>query len=294
MSLRALLLAALAFGWGGQIAAAGQPVTMWLAEGDTNRVYLLGSIHLLRQSDYPLPAVISAAYEDAEALVMELDMDDLDAAAVQQLTRELGLLPPDRELRDVLGEAQYGEALAAAEALDIPLEMLARTEPWLAAMTIEQMMLARIGFNPLHGVEMFMTRKAIEDGKPITGLEEVSEQLRFLDGLEQDAQVELLLQTLEESRQLESLMDDVIAAWRIGDTDFLETSILAEMRQYPELYDSIVAERNRRWIASLEDLLDDEEDYLVIVGALHLVGDDGVPALLEKRGIPVRQMHETF
>lgn len=291
---RACLLLVLGFGWTPAAADSGSPVTLWIVEGEVNTVYLLGSVHLLRASDYPLPAVIDEAYADAEALIMELDMDDIDPVAVQQLTRELGLLPADRELRDVLGESDYGKALAAAEALDIPLEMLARAEPWFAAVTIEQMMLARIGFNPLHGIEMFLARKASEDGKPISGLESVEQQLRFLDGLTPESQADLLLQTLAESGELERLMDELIEAWRTGDTDFLEETILVEMRRYPELYEAIVVNRNREWIESLANMLDDDDDYLVIVGALHLVGEDGVPALLEQRGIPVRQMHESL
>jgi uncharacterized protein YbaP (TraB family) len=269
------------------------PVSMWLAEGENNRVYILGSIHLLREQDHPLPAVIEAAYEDAEALVMELDMDDIDPLALQTQTNQLGLLQDGTTLRQVLGEARYREAETAATALEIPLDMLQHTEPWFAAITVEQLLLLRIGFNPLLGVEMHLATKAGRDGKPITGLENFDEQLRLLDGLSIEAQGELLLQTLD-SGDAEEEMGRLIAAWRRGDTDFLETFMLDGIRENTELYEAIVARRNRAWADDVVALLDDDEDYLLVVGALHLVGDDGLPALLRQRGVATRQMHESL
>ena len=87
-------------------------------------------------------------------------------------------------------------------------------------------------------------------------------------------------------------MDDLIEAWRVGDTEYLETTILADFQQYPELHEKIVTERNRRWVERIDELLDDDEDYLVIVGALHLVGEEGVPELLTDRGVEIRQMRQ--
>jgi len=81
-------------------------------------------------------------------------------------------------------------------------------------------------------------------------------------------------------------------AWRLGDIDYLEQTLLDDVSGYPELYETIVAGRNRLWVDTIEALLEQEEDYLVVVGALHLVGEDGVPQLLEQRGIKITQMHE--
>lgn len=272
--------------------AGGHPVTMWLIEGESNRVYILGSVHLLRREDHPLPEALDAAYDDAEALIMELDMDDLDPALIQASTNRRGLIQDERTLRDYMGDALYEKAVAAANALDIPFDMLSKTEPWYAAITIEQLALMRIGFNPLYGIEMHMTMKATQDGKSIEGLETIDEQLAFLDELPVDAQNDLLMQTLSEGGEIETLMDDMIRAWREGDLAFMEENMLAEMAQSPQLYKSIVVDRNNHWVEKIEALLDEADDYLIIVGALHLVGSDGVPALLSRRGIEIGQMHE--
>ena len=277
------------------IAAAdssGHPVTLWMAEGASNSVYLLGSVHLLREEDHPLPSIIDAAYDDAETLFMELDMDDLDPIAMQATINRVGMLDDSQSLRDVMGEDLYADALLAADELDIPLEMLAQTEPWFAAITVEQLALTRIGFNPLYGIEMYMMTKAVRDGKTIQGFESVEEQLGFLDGLSLDAQRELLMQTLAEGANIRDIMDQLIAAWRVGDIVYMEENLLADIANYPELYESIVADRNRNWANTIDKLLADDEDYLVIVGALHLIGEDGVPQLLESRGYTVNQLRE--
>jgi len=272
--------------------SAGHPVTMWMAEGAANRVYLLGSVHLLRAQDHPLPQVIDDVYDDAETLYMELDMDDLGPLLMQATINRLGMLDEGTSLQDVMGVELYAEAKARAAELDLPLEMLERTEPWLAAITVEQLALSRIGFNPSYGVEMHLLRKATSDGKEILGFESVEQQLAYLDGLSLDAQRDLLMQTLAESAAIQDLMDDLILAWRSGDIDYLERTLLEDVSGYPELYDTIVASRNRLWVDTIDALLEQREDYLVVVGALHLVGEDGVPQLLEQRGVRITQMHE--
>jgi uncharacterized protein YbaP (TraB family) len=270
----------------------GHPVPVWLVEGESNSIYLLGSVHMLRKSDHPLPSAIESAYVDADSLLMEIDMDDLDPVASQALVTRLGVLSDDRSLRELMGPERYAKAAAAALAMDIPIEMLDKTEPWLAAITIEQLALNRIGFNPIYGVEMHLMTKAVADGKEIAGFESIEEQIRFLDGLSLDAQSELLLQTLDESIDIRSEMDLMIDAWRHGDVQYLEENMLSDMQQYPELYRRLVVDRNQRWVDTIQAMLDDDENYLIIVGALHLIGDDGVPDLLSRLGVNVSQMHQ--
>lgn len=271
---------------------AGHPVTMWRVTGDSNSVYLLGSIHMLREQDHPLPAVIDRAYEDADVVVMDLDMDDIDPAATQAAFNKAGVLNDGTTLRDLMGEEPFLRAEQAAASIDIPLDLLARSEPWLAAMTVELMMLYRIGFNPVLGVEMTLSNRAQRDGKPIAGLETVEEQLGFLDGLPIEAQREMLLQTLLQGAALSEAIDDLVMAWRHGDTATLEAGLLDSMGEQEALLAVLVTDRNRRWAETIATWLDDDRDYLVVVGALHLVGEDGVPALLDEAGFGIQQLRE--
>jgi len=288
--LAALLLAGVTVG--APSASAGHPVTLWHVEGETNSVYLLGSIHMLRAEDHPLPRIIDTVYDDAEVIVMELDMDDLDPLYTQAAFNRAGVLSDGRTLEDLMGEQLYARAVEAAAAADIPIDMLAQSEPWLAAMTVELMVLYRIGFNPLLGVEMTMTNRATADGKPIEGLETVDEQLGFLDGLPLEAQREMLVQTLVRSSEVGDSVEVLIRAWRQGDTATLEEELLSDLEQQTDLHDVLIVQRNLRWADTIEEWLDDDEDYLVVVGALHLVGDDGVPVLLDRAGFEIRQLEE--
>jgi uncharacterized protein YbaP (TraB family) len=289
-ALRLLLLLLLAHPL--HATETGHPVTMWEVTGAKNSVYLLGSIHLLRTEDYPLPTALDTAYADADVLIMEVDMDDLDPIATQTAFTTYGILHDDRTLRDLMGFELYEQAVTAADAIDMPLEMLSKTEPWYAAMTIEIMMLDRIGFNPTLGIEMYMMSKAQEDGKRIDGFETVEEQIQFLDGMSIQAQRDMLISTLTESAKLAEMMDELIDAWRHGDVAHLESSMLEEMSKHEELNKALVTDRNDHWVDRIETLLDDDEDYLIVVGALHLIGRDGVPEQLERSGYDVRQLSE--
>ena len=266
---------------------------MWRLDGDVNSVWLLGSVHLLRADDHPLPSLIQEAYNEAETLIMEMDMDDIDPVEAQSLLTELGLIHDGRTLRDLMGPEQYAKAEAFANRADIPLSMLAKSEPWLAAITVEQMMLSRIGFNPLFGIENHLAEKAAADGKEILGLETIRQQFQFLDNMSLESQRSLLLQSLEESIEIEKIMDELIDAWRYGDIAFMKDNMLDDMQEYPELYATIVVDRNRNWVEQIVDLLGDKDDYLVIIGALHLIGDDGLPALLAERGYEPVQLRQS-
>ncbi len=273
-------------------AENGHPVSMWQIEGATNNIYLLGSIHMLREQDHPIPSVIYAAYREAEALIMELDMDDIDPVAEQALATELGLIHDGRTLRDLMGPERYAEAESLAAELQIPLRLLDQSEPWYAAVNVEIMMLMRIGFNPMHGIEFHLSELAQRDHKEIFGLETTRQQLEILDNLSLESQRDMLIQTLSDSKGLAEVMDDMIDAWRYGDIEFLEKSLLADMQKFEELHEAIVGNRNRNWVEKIQELLSEEDDYLIVVGALHLVGEEGVPHLLSQRGFDVIQLHQ--
>jgi len=289
-ALRLLLLVLLAHPL--HAAETGHPVTMWEVAGAKNSVYLLGSIHLLRTKDYPLPTALDTAYADADVIIMEVDMDDLNPITTQTAFTTYGILHDDRTLRDLMGNELYEQAVTAADAINMPLDMLSKTEPWYAAMTIEIMMLDRIGFDPTLGIEMYMMSKAKDDGKRIDGFETVEEQIQFLDGMSIQAQRDMLMSTLTESAKLREMMDELIDAWRHGDVAYLESGMLDDLAKHEELNKALVTDRNRRWVDRIETLLDDDDDYLIVVGALHLIGPDGVPEQLERNGYHVQQLSE--
>jgi uncharacterized protein len=275
-----------------QEPASGQSITMWQTQGQHNRIYILGSIHLLRASDYPIPAMIYSAYDEAETLIMELDMDDLDQIETAAIVMELGMIKDGGSLEDKLGRQDYAKAIALADKIEIPLAMLAGSKPWLAAVTVETMILTRVGFDPSRGIEMHLVARAANDDKDVIGFETTRQQIEMLDGLSATAQREMLMQTLTDGGQIEALLDQIIDAWRTGDIDYMEKTLLSDMAGYRELYQTIVVDRNKDWVRQIGELLDDDDDYLIVVGTMHLVGKDGVPELLRQRGLRVQQVGE--
>lgn len=287
------LLMTLVAGWlaiAGAIADGAEPGLVWQIDGDSNRVYLVGSIHMLRESDYPLPESLERAYDDAEGLVMELDMDDLDEAALAASLFSMGRAANGQTLQSLVGERRFALASEAAAALGIDLARLMAVEPWFAAMTIEQMVMMQAGFEPQFGLEAYFTRRAGADRKPIVGLELAVDQLAMLDSLDADVQAQMLLLSLDEAAQFSSSLDALVASWRGGNTDDLQREFIEPMREYPAIYEALLVARNADWVPAIEGLLDDIDDAMVIVGSAHLIGEHSVVELLTRRGHTVTRL----
>jgi uncharacterized protein YbaP (TraB family) len=272
------------------LASAAEPQrhSLWSLKGKTNTVYLLGSVHFLNASEQ-LPAVLEDAYRDAEVLVMEIDMDDLDPAETQRTTMELGMQPAGQSLQQQLGQQTYAKLETRAREVGIDPALLNRFRPWFAGMTLMQLQLMKMGLAPAAGVEQRFTTRATADKKPIHGLETLREQLGMLAGLPEKQQREFLLYSVEDADRMEAEIDDLLKAWRRGDTNALAQLLAEGFDRYPDLYRPLTTDRNRRWVPQVEDLLDDREDYLVVVGTLHLVGKDSLIDLLEAKGHRVLQ-----
>jgi uncharacterized protein len=275
---------------GASLASAAEPQhhSLWSLKGKTNTVYLLGSVHFLNASEQ-LPAVLEDAYRNAEVLVMEIDMDALDPAETQRTTLELGMQPAGQSLQQQLGEQTYAKLETRAREVGIDPALLNRFRPWFAGMTLMQLQLMKMGLAPTAGVEQRFTTRATADKKPIHGLETLREQLGMLAGLPEKQQREFLLYSIEDADRMEEEIDDLLKAWRRGDTQALAQLLAEGFDRYPDLYRPLTTDRNRRWVPQVEDLLDDRDDYLVVVGTLHLVGKDSLIDLLEAKGHRVLQ-----
>ncbi len=280
MKLRVVMLCLLS------ASAWGDPAA-WHVSGEDSELWLLGSIHYLREQDYPLPPRIDELYKKADTLVMELDLDDLDLLAAQASFMEAGILPASRTLRTVLDPSVYELTESRAADLGLPLMLLDRLEPWLVALTLMDLGMSQLGYQASHGLEQYLLRRSLEDGKEILGLESLGDQIGIFDSLSWADQEELLLQTLTDIDEPEAAMATLLEAWRDGNLDEVATNLSADFGEFPELRTALVGTRNRRWAVKLEELLRGEGRYLVVVGALHLVGEDSVIELLSARGLDV-------
>ena len=288
--LIALLAAAVVAGAPSDVAAAERNV-LWSVRGQHNTVYLFGSIHVLRPGDAGLPRAAESAYADAEQLVMEIDLDDpavADPLAMAQQMQRSAMLPDGTSLEEVLGADYPAIAERAAEA-GLDLAVLDGFAPWFVGMLLLQFEVAKRGFDAEHGIEQQLAHRAATDKKPILGLETPADQFAVLAGLSLAEQKRFLLMTLEESDLADARLEHLLTSWRTGDTAALARLLSEEFDEFPELYRPLTEDRNRAWVKQLAPLLDDRDDYLVVVGALHLVGRNSVVDLLRQRGYTVTQ-----
>lgn len=269
-----------------------QALPLWEVEGTSNRIYLLGSIHFLRAQDYPLPTAITDALADVDVVVMELDLSAVDPLEMQVTMLSLASDPQGRTLETLLGARTYRKARELAAEIDIDLTIMQPFEPWYATLQITQLRLMQLGFDGSYGVETQLFLQATQLGKKIGGLETLEAQLAMMDSLPLKTQKRFLIMTLEQIAVLDGKMDGIVNAWRSGDTHALQRDLMDEFRLEPKLYEQMIVQRNANWVESILDMIDDRQNYLIVVGALHLVGDDSVQRMLADKGYSTRQIKE--
>ena len=273
------------------LLASAHPPAWRVTSPRGGHMTLLGSIHYLRASDYPLPDTIDELYGNADNLIMELDLDDLDPLQMSQTLVSRGTAANGKSLSDRLPADTLRQASQAALDVGVTLEVMNRFEPWLVALTLTQLKMNQLGFDPGVGLEQHLLRKARTDGKQIRGLETVDDQLAIFDDLTEAQQAAFLEQTVDEMTGLADQVGTLVDTWMKGNVESLAADLLAGLLDFPELYQSLVVERNLDWAKQLAALANDsDQTSLVVVGTLHLVGDDSLVALLEKRGFTITRL----
>lgn len=271
------------------VRAAPVPL-MWKVSDADNDVYLLGSFHLLRNDDYPLSPDIDAAFEDAEKVVFEVAPEAmLDPANAQAFLAAAGygdartlqtVLPG--ELHEKLNRLMGGQ-VASVDGY----------EPWFVNLSLTLGVSQALGFSAEKGLDRHLMTRASEAKKPTGGLESMAAQLAVLDGTPMDEQIAGLKEILDKPQELPTRLNDLHAAWRAGDVDTLDRVARAEMAQKsPVAYRRVNVERNDAWVPQIRRLLDESkrDDALVVVGALHLLGADGVVEKLRAQGLAVERV----
>jgi uncharacterized protein YbaP (TraB family) len=278
------LAAALLLAFGAQTAHARGETAVWTMKGTRNTVYLAGSVHALPKGHAEFPEQLERAYREAEVIVLEVDLAEMNPIDAVKFITSNGTLPAEQTLKDVVGANAYTRVAALASSLEVPEVLISKLEPWAAALILTQFALTKTGFDPELGIDMQITVRAKADGKPIEGLETVTDQLNVFDARSFEEQTRFLLDSADDAPKLTDDLRELIAAWRSGDLRSLEKEFLKERSKSPALYDALLGERNRKWLPKIEALLDEDRDYLVVVGTLHYVGRDGLLALLKKDG----------
>jgi uncharacterized protein YbaP (TraB family) len=272
-----------------RLADAAATSFLWKISGRQNVVYLVGSVHMLTKDFYPVSSSIESAYKDYDLLVEEADLGDMlsPTAQFQMLTR--GMLPSGQSIDKVVSPATYGMLKDRVGGLGMPIEALLRFKPWMLALTIEAMQWQKAGFDPDLGLDKHFYDRAQTEGKVVQGLETVDYQLSRFDQMSMDQQDKMLASTLRDLNTETANVGTLARAWKSGDSPTVERIVLDDLKQDPQMYQRLLVERNRNWLPAIEALFARRGHAFIVVGAAHLVGPDGLLAMLKTKGYSVEQ-----
>jgi len=252
-------------------------------------VYLLGSIHVLTPDFYPLSPDIEKLFDASKVLVEEVNLDDMNDPTAMIPILAKAMFSDGRTLDQVVSAETYAEVKKRAEKAGLPMMAIQRMKPWMAAVALTAPVLQAAGFNADLGVDKHFYDKAKTANKERRALETVAYQLDRFDQLPMPLQEAMLKATMEDLDTEVGNVKELAKAWQSGNTTTMERLMLGAMLESPELYQRLLVERNVNWISHVDKCLQENAGCFVVVGAAHLVGPQGLPTLLQKKGYTVRQ-----
>ena len=265
-------------------------LVLWEVQSAANprgRAFLLGSVHAA-SPDFTLDPAIDRAFDASDALVIETDITSqgADAFGFVQRTIQMATLPEGQTLDQVLPKPTYDRLGDFLRQRGQPLELYRRFEPWLLMTMVTSYIFAEAGLPPEGGVDLRLAKRA-EGKKPILTLETPEFQLSLFDSLPIDVQARMLGELLDHEKETRAQTTRLFDAWQRGDLDVIEQETVGPSREDPRLrpfYDRVFVARNQSMAQRIDALLRESRTYLVVVGAGHVVGEQGIPALLEASG----------
>jgi len=275
-----------------QSAAAPAQVTrkaiFWKASSPTSVVYLLGSIHLGSKDMYPLPKEIEDAFANSASLLVEADIRKLDMSKMQGMVFSKGLYPEGDNLWNHVTPETRKKLEAFGAKYQMPTDPLAMLRPWVVALTISTVPMLKAGMDPNLGIDMYFLNKS--DNKRVVEIESAEWQLNLISGFPDDLQEQFLSAALEEGLNIEADLKKMQDAWSSGDAAALDRITKEDSKTPEKITRAILQDRNPGMADAAERVLKGKEPGFLVVGAAHLVGKEGVVAILEKRGYKVEQV----
>ncbi len=267
---------------------ANSPV--WKVSKAGESIFLGGTVHVLSQNDYPLPKAFETAYEQASILVLEMDMSKAQGLEFQQAMLKKMTFQDKRTYADVLKPETVTSLNSYMNERGIPVANLQKFKPALLSITLTMIELNRLGLGGT-GVDAFYSQRGLNDNKSFLFLELPEEQIDYLANMGKGYEDELINYTLKDMATLPTVMQEMKDAWRIGDNSQLyEVGGKEWQEKFPTSYQQLIVARNNNWLPHLESYFNTPEVELVLVGAMHLVGKNGVIEQLQSRGYTVTQL----
>ncbi len=269
-------------------AYANGPV--WKVQKDGYQLFIGGTIHLLSASDYPLPPSFEQAYNQSEHLVFETDIQKIKDPEYQLKMLSEMIFTDGNNLKQFLREDTYLALEKYCLSRGIPMAIITTFKPGMVAMMLTVLELQELGIDAA-GVDDFYNEKARQDGKKLGQLETAEQQFSFISAMGKGHEDDLIAYTLKDIKKLPATWKKLKSAWRQGDLEKLKKIALTPfIKDHPSTYDNLLVQRNNAWMPQIEALLRTKEVEFVLVGALHLVGDDGLLARLTAKGYRVERL----
>lgn len=263
---------------------------IWKASDADSEVWLFGSVHVLDDDTNWKSKELQDILDEADAFYYETPTDMDAQMKIAQIVAKQGLNKDGKQLTDYLDKDQAKLLADVAADLGLPMAMLQTMKPWLANITLTMMFVQKSGYEADAGVEKVLSAMTPDDQERF--FETAEEQIGFFTGLSEKASVAALVSGLEEITKQTKLFEKLIAAWVSGDMTTLDALVNDSMKDAsPELYQTLIVDRNKTWAKKIVALMAaGDEDMLITVGAGHMVGDNGVPALLKAEGVTVERI----
>ncbi|WP_440887497.1 TraB/GumN family protein [Vibrio sp. WZ-1] len=257
----------------------------WLAKKGNTEYMILGSVHVGDKTMYPLPKTVTDFLKNSDGLIIEADVRHTEGVTYP---KSIFLA------KDVLNSAQRKHLAEIAADLGLQESQLLNSPPWSAALTIQLLLMNKLGYASDQGVDMHLINIADKKHVPVLPLETVQFQVDLIAG-QKDGGKELLLSSIEEYDGGEKLVQCLIDSWKSGDGSTLEEASMTDQSS-DEFNQAFLYDRNRDWAEKLDSgsvLPQKAGQYAVVVGSLHLVGHDNLIELLKKRGFRVESLGDT-
>ena len=270
-------------------APAATKSFLWKVHSGPRVLYLAGSVHALSADVYPLTPAFEQAFTVSDTLLEEINLEQSGLLSLGPMLLSKAMYQDGRTFHGVVSKETADLVTARLKGTPMAAELIRPMKPWMVMLLLSALQVQQAGLNPELGLDKYFFDKATAAGKSIVGLETAESQIDRFDKMPEALQEQLLRSTLEELDLQNKELSTIVAAWRRGDAAAIERGVLGGFKKYPAAYQSLIVERNHNWMPQLEKCLTRTTPCMVVVGAGHLVGPDGLLALLRRKGYRVEQ-----
>ncbi len=263
--------------------------SLWQISKNGNELYLGGTIHVLKKEDYPLPVEFAKAFKKSDILVFETDIEKAKSPEFAQKMVQMFTYPPGKSIKEAIDRKTFSKLKKHLTERNIPIDLFLHYKPSMIVLMLTVIELQKMGMVDI-GVDEYFYKKAKQAGKETTYFETTDEQLKFLLVMGNGNENEMIMSTINDMNKMETMMAVIRSAWLKGDENKMAEMTLADMiRDYPDMYQTLLVKRNNNWMPHIERMMNDKKVEMVLVGALHLVGKDGLLQQLRSKGYSVKQ-----